>query len=43
MLGNLVGDIVGFVFGIIGAGSAAAWGVGGAVVGSLDNVFDFMP
>lgn len=43
MLGEIVGDIVGFFFGLVRAGSAAANGAGGAVVGSLDNVFDFLP
>lgn len=43
MLGELVGDIVGFFKGLILSGSAAARGVGWTVVGSLDNVFDFLP
>ncbi|MGX1769856.1 hypothetical protein ACWIE7_16375 [Dietzia sp. NPDC055343] len=43
MLGEIVGDIVRFFFGLVGAGSAAANITGATVVGSLDNVFDFLP
>lgn len=43
MLGDLVGDIVGFFGGLIWSASAAANGVGWTVVGSLNNVFDFWP
>ncbi|MGX1769857.1 hypothetical protein ACWIE7_16380 [Dietzia sp. NPDC055343] len=40
MLGDIVGDIVGFFYGLVGAGSAAANITGWTVVGSLDNIFD---
>lgn len=40
MLGELVGDIVGFFKGLILSGSLAAWGVGRTIEGSLDNVFN---
>lgn len=42
MLGDLVGDIVGFFSGLIFAGSAAANITQWTVIGSLDNVFDFL-
>lgn len=43
MLSDLVGDIVGFFGGLIWAGSAAANITLGTAVGSLDNVFGFLP
>lgn len=42
MLGEIVGDIVGFFLGLVTAGSAAAQIGGGTVIGSLDNVFGFL-
>lgn len=43
MLGQAVGQIVEFFGGLVGAGSAAANITAWTVVGSLDNIFDFLP
>lgn len=43
MPGEAAGQIVGCLGGLVSADSAAANITGRTVVGSLDNVFDFLP